>query len=216
MPTSPGRRKRSIDIHKVTRGFTRDSLKNSLFSHNPKTWVTSSIYREEKKTPKIAQIGSKINSDPTDGWLAGRPLQECDRPLEVPVFCRTYWKDQLTGRLADTMSFFFTIQVNRPLDRLMYWVSQPLCTSVDCPVDWCSVIEFKKLYCLYFWPSLYILHLSEYFSNLSRTLTNSRWNRHTISTLAISTTSTHDFGFSDWAAPLWLPKYPLPRGSSHS
>jgi len=35
MLTSPGQ-KRDLEVHKITKGFTRYSLKNSLFSHIPK------------------------------------------------------------------------------------------------------------------------------------------------------------------------------------
>ena len=44
-----GRRERCIDIHKATRGFIRDFLKNSLFSHFSKEWVTLSIYSGRRK-----------------------------------------------------------------------------------------------------------------------------------------------------------------------
>ena len=104
----------------------------------------SLIIQKRGLHPLFIGVGSRINSDLTDSQSAGRPHRStatrvwstgCGRPLKALIFCRTYWIDRTTDQTTDPMGFLFTIQVDRLLDRPICWVSHPLCSSVDRPID---------------------------------------------------------------------------------
>ena len=122
----------------------------------------------EKETPKQLQVRCRISSDPTVGRPGGRPTQVCSRPPGRPLnafcHCITYQKCR---RSTDPTGFLFLVQ-----HRSTEQSTNPSLVHVDRPPGRSKpVIEFKKLYLL-FLTSLYILHLGEDFSNLSRSIMN--------------------------------------------
>jgi len=144
MPTFSGQKR---EIYWYTQGYKR------IYKRVSQELTFLSSLKKRGLHPLFIGVGSRINSNLTDSRPAGRPYRStatrvwstgCGRPLRALIFCRTYWKDQTTDQTTDPMGFLFTIQVGRPLDRPIYWVSHPLCSSVDRPIDWNSVIKFKK------------------------------------------------------------------------
>ena len=95
---SRDRREKDLLICTRLQEDLQEILSKTHFSLMSQNIVTSSIYREEKKTPKTAQVGFRINSDPI-----ARSTTRCSNLLQDLL------ERSVTSRSTDPMSFFFTI-----------------------------------------------------------------------------------------------------------
>ena len=86
-----GIEERSIyDLYKITREFTIDSIKNSLFSHNPRNGFIPLFI--ERRNPQISS--SSDSESAVTRQSADRPVDRSKYAVDRPVDranIRTYW-----------------------------------------------------------------------------------------------------------------------------
>jgi len=127
----PGIRERSIfDLHKITRGFTIGSLKNSLFSHNPRNGFIP-LFIEKRRKPQISSMsGLELALTRTS---VDRPVDRSKCVVDWPVACANFLalcKSCRAGPIdrSTTLALCFllrAISVDRAVDRSNYCAGQP-------------------------------------------------------------------------------------------